>query len=89
MRNGVPIDYTMNNACSAGTGSFLEESAHGDLGMNVSEIADLALAAPSPVKFKSTCAAFINSDIRPSPCKKANHARTSSPGSFTPSPTII
>ena len=54
----------MNNACSAGTGSFLEESAHGDLGMDVSEIADLALAAPSPVQFKATCAAFINSDIR-------------------------
>jgi predicted CoA-substrate-specific enzyme activase len=64
LRNGVPIDYTMNNACSAGTGSFLEESAHGDLGMNVSEIADLALIAAEPVLFKSTCAAFINSDIR-------------------------
>ena len=64
LRNGVPIDYAMNNACSAGTGSFLEESAHGDLGMNVSEIADLALAAPAPVQFKATCAAFINSDIR-------------------------
>jgi predicted CoA-substrate-specific enzyme activase len=64
LRNGVPIDYAMNNACSAGTGSFLEESAHGDLGMNVAEIADLALAAPSPVNFKATCAAFINSDIR-------------------------
>jgi predicted CoA-substrate-specific enzyme activase len=64
LRNGVPIDYAMNNACSAGTGSFLEESAHGDLGMDVSDIADLALAAPSPVHFKATCAAFINSDIR-------------------------
>jgi len=64
LRNGVPIDYAMNNACSAGTGSFLEESAHGDLGIDVSEIADLALAAPSPVQFKATCAAFINSDIR-------------------------
>ncbi|HEY7217948.1 MAG TPA: acyl-CoA dehydratase activase [Candidatus Binatia bacterium] len=64
LRNGVPIDYAMNNACSAGTGSFLEESARGDLGMNVSEIADLALAAPAPVQFKATCAAFINSDIR-------------------------
>jgi len=64
LRNGVPIDYAMNNACSAGTGSFLEESAHGDLGMNVAEIADLALAAPEPVQFKATCAAFINSDIR-------------------------
>ncbi|HXJ67735.1 MAG TPA: acyl-CoA dehydratase activase, partial [Verrucomicrobiae bacterium] len=64
LRNGVPIDYAMNNACSAGTGSFLEESAHGDLGIEVSDIVDLALAAPSPVQFKSTCAAFINSDIR-------------------------
>ena len=64
LRNGVPIDYAMNNACSAGTGSFLEESAHGDLGIDVSEIAELALAAPAPVQFKATCAAFINSDIR-------------------------
>jgi len=64
LRNGVAIDYAMNNACSAGTGSFLEESAHGDLGMTVSDIARLALAAPSPVNFKATCAAFINSDIR-------------------------
>ncbi len=64
LRNGVPVGYAMNNACSAGTGSFLEESAHGDLGINVSDIADIALAAPAPVKFKTTCAAFINSDIR-------------------------
>ena len=64
LRNGVPIDYAMNNACSAGTGSFLEESAQGDLGISMCEIADVALSAPSPVKFKTTCAAFINSDIR-------------------------
>jgi predicted CoA-substrate-specific enzyme activase len=64
LRNGVPIDYAMNNACSAGTGSFLEESAQGDLGITVTEIAGAALAAPSPVQLKATCAAFINSDIR-------------------------
>ena len=64
LRNGVPIGYAMNNACSAGTGSFLEESAQSDLGVGVTEIADIAIAAPSPVKFKATCAAFINSDIR-------------------------
>ena len=43
LRNGVPIDYAMNNACSAGTGSFLEESAQGDLGIAVADIADIAL----------------------------------------------
>jgi predicted CoA-substrate-specific enzyme activase len=64
LRHGVPIDYAMNNACSAGTGSFLEESAQGDLGITVSEIAESALMAPAPVHFKATCAAFINSDIR-------------------------
>ena len=64
LRNGVPIDYAMNNACSAGTGSFLEESAQGDLGIMVADIADIALAATAPVQFKATCAAFINSDIR-------------------------
>ncbi len=64
LRNGVPIDYAMNNACSTGTGSFLEESAQSDLGITVSDIADQALAAPSPMHFKATCAAFINSDIR-------------------------
>ncbi|MGD1085570.1 MAG: acyl-CoA dehydratase activase, partial [Verrucomicrobiota bacterium] len=64
LRNGVPMDYAMNNACSAGTGSFLEESAHSDLGVTVSEISTVALGAASPVRFKSTCAAFINSDIR-------------------------
>ena len=64
LRNGVPVDYAMNNACSAGTGSFLEESAQGDLGFAVSDIADIALAAPAPVHVKATCAAFINSDIR-------------------------
>ncbi len=64
LRNGVPIDYAMNNACSAGTGSFLEESSQSDLGVGVADIADVALAADNPVQFKATCAAFINSDIR-------------------------
>jgi predicted CoA-substrate-specific enzyme activase len=64
LKNGVPVDYAMNNACSAGTGSFLEESAQGDLGVTVSEIAGAALSAEAPVQLKATCAAFINSDIR-------------------------
>jgi predicted CoA-substrate-specific enzyme activase len=64
LRNGVPIDYAMNNACSAGTGSFLEESSQSDVGVAVNDISNVALAAPSPAHFKATCAAFINSDIR-------------------------
>ena len=65
LKNGVPIDYAMNEACSAGTGSFLEESAAGDLSIaSAAEIGDIALAAKAPLKFGEHCSAFINSDIR-------------------------
>ena len=65
LKNGVPIDYAMNEACSAGTGSFLEESAAGDLSIHSApEIGPLALKADAPLKFGEHCSAFINSDIR-------------------------
>ncbi|MEA2071894.1 MAG: acyl-CoA dehydratase activase [Asgard group archaeon] len=64
IQQGVPIDYAMNATCSAGTGSFLEESAKGDLGISVYDIADTAIDAKQPVRFKADCAAFINTDIR-------------------------
>ncbi len=65
INNGVPIDYAMNEACSAGTGSFLEESAAGDLNIeSAPEIGPVALEAKAPLKFGEHCSAFINSDIR-------------------------
>ncbi|HPS57929.1 MAG TPA: acyl-CoA dehydratase activase [Spirochaetota bacterium] len=65
LKNKVPIDYAMNEACSAGTGSFLEESAAGDLNIvDVRQIGDIALMADAPLKFGEHCSAFINSDIR-------------------------
>ena len=65
LKNGVPIDYAMNEACSAGTGSFLEESAQGDLNIGrADEIGPIALQAERPLKFGEHCSAFINSDIR-------------------------
>lgn len=65
LKNGVPIDYAMNEACSAGTGSFLEESSSGDLSIHsAKDIAPIALAADAPLKFGEHCSAFINSDIR-------------------------
>ncbi len=65
LKNKVPIDYAMNEACSAGTGSFLEESASGDLNIaNAWEIGDIAVQAENPLKFGEHCSAFINSDIR-------------------------
>ncbi|NPD88896.1 MAG: hypothetical protein HGN29_09225 [Asgard group archaeon] len=64
LQNGVPVDYAMNATCSAGTGSFLEESSKGDLGVSVFDISDTAMGANEPVLFKADCAAFINTDIR-------------------------
>jgi predicted CoA-substrate-specific enzyme activase len=65
LKNKVPIDYAMNEACSAGTGSFLEESAQGDLNIaHAWEIGEIAIQAKEPLKFGEHCSAFINSDIR-------------------------
>lgn len=62
--NGVPCDYAMNEACSAGTGSFLEEASKESLGIDTLDIADMALKSTLPPNFSNQCAAFINSDIK-------------------------
>jgi predicted CoA-substrate-specific enzyme activase len=62
--NGVPSDYAMNEACSAGTGSFLEESAYETLGVEMEKIAGVALKGKQPPNFNDQCAAFIASDIK-------------------------
>ncbi|MBA2880701.1 putative CoA-substrate-specific enzyme activase [Desulfosalsimonas propionicica] len=62
--SGVPSDYAMNEACSAGTGSFLAESARETLGVEVEQIAEVALTATKPPNFNDQCAAFIASDIK-------------------------
>lgn len=62
--NSVPADYAMNEACSAGTGSFLEESACESMGVKMEDIAAIALTAKNPPNFNDQCAAFISSDIK-------------------------
>jgi predicted CoA-substrate-specific enzyme activase len=62
--NKVPADYAMNEACSAGTGSFLEESAWETMAIPMTAIADQAMAAKTPPNFSDQCAAFIASDIK-------------------------
>ncbi len=64
LNQGVPYDYAMNEACSAGTGSFLEEAARESLGIDYTQIADFALKGENPPNFSDQCAAFINSDIK-------------------------
>ena len=62
--NRVPADYAMNEACSAGTGSFLEEAARETLNIATEEIAGFAFKGEKPPNFNDQCAAFIGSDIK-------------------------
>ncbi len=64
LTNGVASDYAMNEACSAGTGSFLEEAAKESLNIHFTDIADIAFKAKNPINFNDQCAAFISSDIK-------------------------
>ena len=64
LQAGVPVDYSMNDGCSAGTGSFLEEAASSDMHVPAGEIGPLALSSANPVAFGERCAAFINSEVR-------------------------
>ncbi|MBN1982109.1 MAG: hypothetical protein JW795_11295 [Chitinivibrionales bacterium] len=64
LTHGVASDYAMNEACSAGTGSFLEEAALESFSIDFKDIAGYALHAASPLNFNDQCAAFISSDIK-------------------------
>jgi predicted CoA-substrate-specific enzyme activase len=63
-RNGVVVDYQMNKACAAGTGSFIDELAE-QLGVNVKngEFAKLAFQAPHTIGLGSRCAAFMGQAV--------------------------
>ena len=63
-RNGVVVDYQMNKACAAGTGSFIDEMAE-MLGVSVKsgEFADLALNAEHTIDLGTRCAAFMGQAV--------------------------
>lgn len=62
--NGIPVDYAMNEGCSAGTGSFLEESMQADLSIPAEQINERAQRSRAPILFGEHCAAFINTDLK-------------------------
>ena len=61
---GSAVNYAMNDGCSAGTGSFLEESVLVDMAVPLEQIAPRAFGGEHPVAFGERCAAFINTDLR-------------------------
>jgi predicted CoA-substrate-specific enzyme activase len=63
IQDGVIVDFMMNKACAAGTGSFLEEQAD-KLGLAIKgEFGDLALSSPAPVALGERCTVFMESDL--------------------------
>ena len=60
---GVVVDFTMNEACAAGTGSFLEEQAE-KLGISIKgEFAKLALDSRNPARLGERCTVFMERDV--------------------------
>ena len=60
--DGIITDIVVNEACSAGCGSFLENFAK-NMGVPVPEIAERAFAAKHPAELGSRCTVFMNSRI--------------------------
>jgi len=63
LEGGIVVDFTMNEACSAGTGSFLEERAQ-ELGIRIEgEFAALALSSRAPIRLGERCTVFMERDV--------------------------
>ena len=61
--NGVVTDFTMNKACAAGTGSFIEEQAN-LMGIPIRRVfAERAFASSRPAPLGQRCTVFIESDV--------------------------
>ena len=63
LQDGVVVDFTMNDACAAGTGSFLEERAE-ELDVAIKdEFARLALSSRAPIRLGERCTVFMERDV--------------------------
>jgi predicted CoA-substrate-specific enzyme activase len=63
LKDGVVIDFEMNKACAAGTGSFLEEQAEK---LNISikeEFAQSALSSKHPSRLGERCTVFMENSL--------------------------
>jgi predicted CoA-substrate-specific enzyme activase len=63
LEDGVVVDFAMNEACAAGTGSFLEEQAE-RLGVSIKEeFSRLAFQSCSPIRLGERCTVFMEQDV--------------------------
>ena len=63
LQDGVVTDFAMNEACAAGTGSFLEERAE-ELGISIKgEFSQKAMASRAPIRLGERCTVFMEQDV--------------------------
>lgn len=62
LRDGIPVDFAMNNVCAAGTGSFLDHQAT-RLSIPIEDFGGLALKARHRVNIAGRCTVFAESDM--------------------------
>lgn len=64
IEDGIVVDFTMNEACAAGTGSFLEEQAE-ELGIKINnQFAQMALRSKNPLRLGERCTVFMAREIK-------------------------
>ena len=63
LKDGYVDSVILNEACSSGCGSFLENFAT-SLGLSVEEFSGKALFADSPVDLGTRCTVFMNSNVK-------------------------
>ena len=63
IKNGVIDSVLLNEACSAGCGSFIETFAK-SLNYNAADFAEVALFAEKPIDLGSRCTVFMNSRVK-------------------------
>lgn len=63
LKNGAVDSIMLNEACSSGCGSFIENFAN-SLGYTAEEFAQTALFAEHPVDLGTRCTVFMNSNVK-------------------------
>ncbi|CAM2893749.1 acyl-CoA dehydratase activase-related protein [Actinomyces slackii] len=63
IKDGVIDSISVNEACSAGCGSFLQTFAQ-SMGLGIADFSARALRAPAPVDLGSRCTVFMNSSVK-------------------------
>ena len=63
LENGLVTDIDLNEACSSGTGSFIETFAH-NMDLSIDSFVNKSLFAKNPMDLGTRCTVFMNSKVK-------------------------